>query len=90
MLKYAEKSLYCYTEILGDRYLDSTGVRGIRYERCDRSIINYLPFLPLVIAIFNWMGDICRGAQLCAPTDRVFSLIENRYNYGCGKSVKLA
>jgi hypothetical protein len=51
MLKYAEKSLYCYAEILGDRYLDSTGVRGIRYERCDRLIVEQLLFLPLVTTV---------------------------------------
>ncbi|MBE9017240.1 hypothetical protein IQ272_14060 [Chroococcidiopsidales cyanobacterium LEGE 13417] len=31
------------------------------------------------IAILDCVRDACRGAQLCAPTDRLFYPIENRY-----------
>ncbi|MBE9014877.1 hypothetical protein IQ272_01670 [Chroococcidiopsidales cyanobacterium LEGE 13417] len=30
-------------------------------------------------AILDCVDDICRGAQLCAPTRRVLHPIENRY-----------
>ncbi|WP_277875927.1 hypothetical protein [Chroococcidiopsis sp [FACHB-1243]] len=32
-----------------------------------------------IIAIRDCVRDICRGARLCAPTDRLFYPIENRY-----------
>ncbi|MBE9017014.1 hypothetical protein IQ272_12895 [Chroococcidiopsidales cyanobacterium LEGE 13417] len=32
-----------------------------------------------MIAILDCVDDICRGAQLCAPTRRVLHPIENRY-----------
>jgi hypothetical protein len=40
---------------------------------------NFLTNFRRMIAILDCVRDICKGARLCAPTDRLFYPIENRY-----------